>query len=274
MIRAVFIAWTALTILWAAPANGLVVQTVKLGMSSVDGEQESYSTPVEIEIDPALAAYPVLYGQLADSTPVSHSLLEVLLEEPCLHLQENCELSHADIRYSSHTRWMLVWSNDEVVSAFATFAEYAHGEFPNHRFSSVLWDVAESRELTLANLLSDARKNSRGLVALSEMIRAEILSQKAELFPGFDANYDDSFWLDDLTASLGSFPVFTLAPSTESNRAGGIIVHFAPLDVGYLREGAYHILVPQAVFADYLDPQWANLFGGEPDINADALAPQ
>ena len=56
----------------------------------------------------------------------------------------------------------------------------------------------------------------------------------------------------------------SLVGSTEDGKLGGFVLHFAPYEIGAYAEGAYHIAVPQADFHDYLKPDYAGLFAGEP----------
>lgn len=57
---------------------------------------------------------------------------------------------------------------------------------------------------------------------------------------------------------------FTLVPSTEPGRIGGLAFHFAPSDVAPHAAGPVEIVVPLPVFAAGLRPAIAARFGGEP----------
>lgn len=62
---------------------------------------------------------------------------------------------------------------------------------------------------------------------------------------------------------------FTLAPSTEAGKFGGITVLFSPYDAGPYAEGSYEITVPAAELSGKLTSAWEGRFGGEPDLPAE-----
>lgn len=66
---------------------------------------------------------------------------------------------------------------------------------------------------------------------------------------------------------------FTLAPSTEAGKFGGITVLFSPYEAGPYAEGSYEITVPAAELAGKLRPDWVARFGGAPNLPAEE-APQ
>lgn len=55
---------------------------------------------------------------------------------------------------------------------------------------------------------------------------------------------------------------FALASSSENNKFGGILVYWAPYEVGPYVEGPYEVVVQQEVFAQDLRPEFKPLFGG------------
>lgn len=62
---------------------------------------------------------------------------------------------------------------------------------------------------------------------------------------------------------------FTLAPSTEAGKFGGITVLFSPYDAGPYAEGSYEITIPAAELSGKLTPAWEGRFGGEPNLPAE-----
>jgi hypothetical protein len=50
----------------------------------------------------------------------------------------------------------------------------------------------------------------------------------------------------------------------EEGKLGGLVLHYAPYEIGSYAEGAYHITLPQSGFRDMLKPEYRPLFAGEP----------
>lgn len=227
----------------------------------------------DITLDPALSAWPQLEERLTSEAETERNAFLATADSDYRAWQ--AEDSEWDWRpYEAEIAWSVAWSNDTTVSLLGTFYEYTGGAHPNHGVSSLLWDVGTASVVSLEDLFTDASPGAPAMRALREAVLADLMAQKRErLGEMFDEAAEREFWLDGLAADSDAFATFTLAPSTEAGHAGGLIIHYGPYEVGSYAEGDYNVLVPQAVFAPWLDADRAALFAGEPDVDPVDLQP-
>lgn len=239
-------------------------------VENLSAETEAYA--YQTVFDDGLSQYPGLYEHV-------HAMSEAAMQELATSAEQdfqNWQDSGRDWEwypYSLEWTWEIVWSDETRVSVLQSWYVFTGGAHPNHGSGSVLWLVPEQREANLSELFADGSEGSPAMTALHEAIRAGISETKRERLGEYYDPEQEEMWLGELRPAAESFGAFTLAPSTQPERAGGLIFHFDPYAVGSYAEGSYRVLVPQSVFADHLAAEWQGVFAGEPDINPEDLEP-
>lgn len=239
-------------------------------VENIRGESEAATW--ETVFDDGLSQYPGLYEHVRAASDAAMREMAGTARQDFQNWQEDgsdWEWRPYDIGWT----WEIVWSDETRVSVLQSWYEYTGGAHPNHGSGSVLWLVPEQRTVALPELFQDGGAGSPAMTALLDAIRANLIEQKSQRLGEYFNGEDQEMWLGDLTASAESFGAFTLAPSTEAERSGGLIFHFDPYAVGAYAEGDYRVLVPQSVFRAYLTAEWAGVFAGEPDVSPEDLEP-
>ena len=164
--------------------------------------------------------------------------------------------------YSLSIEWTLAAKAGDLISIEGFTSAYTGGAHGNYGTDARIYDLTSGKEIFLQDMLSnpEAAMQDALPVVLSEIAR--LRSEKAgnggseETFRGEAA---DAVSADSLMESeIG------LVASTEADAFGGFVVHFAPYEIASYAEGAYKVVVPQTVFHQFLKPQYAGLFAGEP----------
>lgn len=239
-------------------------------VENISGESEAATW--ETVFDDGLSQYPGLYEHVRAASDAAMREMAGTAAQDYQNWQE--DESEWDWRpYDIGWTWEIVWSDETRVSVLQSWYEYTGGAHPNHGSGSVLWLVPEQRTVALSELFEDGSAGSPAMETILEAIRANLIEQKSQRLGEYFNAEDQDMWLGDLAASAESFGAFTLALSTEAERAGGLIFHFDPYAVGAYAEGDYRVLVPQSVFRDYLTAEWQGVFAGEPDVSPEDLEP-
>ncbi|MEN0653470.1 MULTISPECIES: DUF3298 and DUF4163 domain-containing protein [Hyphobacterium] len=247
----------------AVPAGPVEVE-------NISGQSEAATW--ETVFDDGLSQYPGLYEYVrAASEAAMREMSEAAARDHANWQEDGAQWEWRP--YDIGWTWEIVWSDETRVSVLQSWYEYTGGAHPNHGSGSVLWLVPEQRTVGLSELFEDGSEGSPAMTALLDAIRASLIEQKSQRLGEYFNADDQGMWLGDLTASAESFGAFTLALSTEPERAGGLIFHFDPYAVGAYAEGDYRVLVPQSLFRADLSADWRGVFAGEPDVSPEDLEP-
>ena len=140
-----------------------------------------------------------------------------------------------------------------------TFTGGAHG---NYMTDARIYNTETGKRMRAADLFTDPAAAS---AALFPDVFDAIASAKVERSGSPESR--DTF-LGEAKDALEGTSLLTgeisLIASTDDGKLGGIVLHFAPYEIGSYAEGAYHITLPQADFHDRLKPEFADLFAGVP----------
>jgi len=140
-----------------------------------------------------------------------------------------------------------------------TFTGGAHG---NYMTDARIYNSQTGKRMRAAALFTDPAAAS---AALSPDVFDAIASAKVERSGSPESR--DNF-LGEARDALGDLDPLSgeisLIASTDDGKLGGIVLHYAPYEIGSYAEGAYHVTLPQADFHDFLKPEFVGLFAGAP----------
>lgn len=145
-----------------------------------------------------------------------------------------------------------------------TYSTYTGGAHPNVGFDVLNWDREENRLLSFDDLFRDAEE-ARAVMA--EALKKGLLEQKRIRLKGTGISEDQMMesWVGPaFDGNPAVFKGFTIARSSEADKAGGLVYHFAPYEVGAYAEGIYEVGIPYSDFASELKPAFEDAFGGDP----------
>lgn len=167
-------------------------------------------------------------------------------------------------RYSLTINWTEYFVSARYLSLVEEVHQYTGGAHGNFGFSSLLWDLKTHREITLEDMFVDVSDNSPALRALSKHLRKALVDEKMSK-AGLDrteAETDEG--LNQLTTERSAFGEFALVPTMIEGKAAGLEFLYGPYHLGSYAEGDYRLYVPAEIFAEFLKPEFGNLFAGEP----------
>lgn len=141
------------------------------------------------------------------------------------------------------------------------------GAHPNYILTGLVYERASDAPVALEAVVTDMSGYGASLKkylieakserAYDDAARANVPAEVEEIL-GSDSEAASKFGQN-----------FTLAPSTEAGKFGGVTVLFSPYDAGPYAEGSYEITIPAAELSGKLTPAWEGRFGGEPNLPAE-----
>ncbi|MEM5515497.1 RsiV family protein [Henriciella sp. AS95] len=145
-----------------------------------------------------------------------------------------------------------------------TYTIYTGGAHSNLSFDKVNWDLKSDKPVGFDDIFDDA---DTARERMSSLLKEGLLTQKRERLGDTQSTDEDILktWVDPaLDAQSALFDHFSVIASTEPEKAGGIVYHFAPYEVGAYAEGVYVVTLPYRGFEDLLGDTYRSSFGGEP----------
>ena len=163
--------------------------------------------------------------------------------------------------WSYDLSYLETYARAPLYSLLETQDSFTGGAHGNTMLYPVNFDTRTGASFGLYELFDDISDNSPVLEAIQAHVQEDLGKQKKARM---GADYYDPSSLEDVKATEDMFRVFTLLPAADQPRASGIIIHFAPYEVGAYAEGMYSVFVPVSVFQKHLKEDFAGFFGGKP----------
>jgi len=167
--------------------------------------------------------------------------------------------------HSLDVNWIDVGPAEGRLAGYlGTYATYTGGAHPNVGFDVLNWDREAAREIAFTDLFDDA---DAARTAITSQLKGGLLEAKRERLSGMSVDDEEllSAWVNPaFEGDAAVFRGFTIARSSDETKAGGLIYHFAPYEVGAYAEGIYEVGVPYEAFSGMLKRHYRNAFGGTP----------
>ena len=214
---------------------------------------------LSLKLPPQVAAIPALHAKLFDE---GRRDLDAFGQRAKADLDRIRASGVGPARtYSRSLAYAFDAETPRLIGLTLTEFENTGGAHPNTRIGAVIWDKAAGRAIGAAELFRPGADLSAADKALCAAIRAAKRARTGEVsFAG--AEVKDCPPLKDAT--------LTLAPSTEPDRAGGLVALFSPYVLGPYVEGAYRIAVANAALQGLIAEPFEGEFAGEPAPGAGA----
>ncbi|MEQ9315496.1 MAG: DUF3298 domain-containing protein [Henriciella sp.] len=176
--------------------------------------------------------------------------------------------SENDFNFMPHNldvKWVRTGPSEGRLTGFVgTYAAYTGGAHANIGFDVLNWDVEDDRQIALEDLFDD---DEAARTSIAKALKEKLLVAKRERLQdstSSDADILETWVNPAFDGNIAVFEHFSIARSTIADKAGGLVYHFAPYEVGAYAEGVYVISVGHDHFADALNDTYKDAFGGEP----------
>lgn len=176
--------------------------------------------------------------------------------------------SEKDFDFLPHNldvKWVRSGPSEGRLTGFVgTFAAYTGGAHANVGFDVLNWDIEDDRQIALEDLFDD---DEAARASIAEVLKQKLLVAKRERLQdstSSDADILETWVNPAFDGNIAVFEHFSIAKSTIADKAGGLIYHFAPYEVGAYAEGVYVVAVGHDHFSDALNDTYKDAFGGEP----------
>lgn len=214
------------------------------------------SIEASVTIDDALKAYPGLYDNLLAE---GRRELAKWRTQADKDRREMPDIFREGRRYSFERGY----TERSIVGGYVSVlrADYVNslGAHPNHSTDTILWDVDAKKRISIRPFFKEAADNGPTMQTIAKAIRAALVVEKKRR----DTYEENDSGIGSVKPSLLKIGAIALAPSTEANKASGLIAYFSPYAVGAYAEGDYTVFVPWTALQDHLSAEGAALFGGE-----------
>jgi hypothetical protein len=161
--------------------------------------------------------------------------------------------------WETRITWTYSAKAGPLASLIGEAFEDTHGAHPNTFYDTHIADQKSGERITFDELFLPSKSPSPGFVAgVCAALKAE---KKARI--GSETIYEEPIVCEGAAANLKLEEAHVaLAPSDVPDRFGGAYVIFDAYAVGSHAEGAYEVVVQQALFANDLKPSWKKWFEG------------
>ena len=164
--------------------------------------------------------------------------------------------------YGLKIDWIVSGAAGTLASLEGFYFTYTGGAHGNYLTDGRIYDTLTGDQLRPVDLFADPG-------AAAEAMAGDVhdaIAREKTLRNGDASRYDQ--FLGEAQDAVDPSDILkgevSLIGSDEEGRLGGLVVHFGPYEIGSYAEGAFHIPVPQAAFHEFLKPEFATAFGGEP----------
>lgn len=248
----------------AAPADPTVGQpdetveiaTVERRPSLIEREAETYFASAEFPPKLQVIA-PKLDADLRMNAENSFDSVAAMSKEAAV---EDAEFFTP---YGIGFTWRLLEHVEQLVSVKGLYYENFGGAHPNSGLIGLVYNTDTEQEIDVAALFADP---SAAQVRLYPLVRDAIIAEKMDRLTAYGITKDEIIEeLDGTFSTDGSWlSTSALVPSTVDGVFGGLVVYFSPYEIGAYAEGSYEAVIPQGDFRDWLMPDYAGLFQGQP----------
>jgi hypothetical protein len=212
---------------------------------------------ININIEPALRAYPKLYQALItdskeDAQEQRKEALESWKTDPALFREQ---------RWTFDRSYRLRVAALPYVSVLIDTGTFTGGAHPNTLLGTLLWDSRVNRRVEAESLFRETQKSGPTTTALAKLVHDSIIEEKKKR--DVPADEETERWLEPIKADFSTLGAPSLAPSTVTGRASGMTFHFSPYGVGPYAEGSYTAFVPFSALEPYLTDEAKKIFAGE-----------
>lgn len=155
--------------------------------------------------------------------------------------------------------WKYTAKASGIVSLVGTAYEFTGGAHGMTFTDTYIARADTGEQLSLESMLNPGLSPSPAItIAVCEALKAEKIKRM-----GSATIYDEPIVCAGTNTNIKIEEArFALAPSSEPDRFGGLLVYYEPYAVGAYAEGSYELAIPQEVFAEDMRKEFQSMFSG------------
>jgi hypothetical protein len=164
--------------------------------------------------------------------------------------------------YDVDTNWRVTFENDAVLSLSGETNSSTGGAHPNSGFQTIVWDKKGNRATPVESLFAPGQSKAALTAIADAAIKSwtRIYVQRSGQKPGPDADVAK----DGIGPQAEKLKPYVLTYAKGQAKPNGIVLLYGAGQVWPHVLGDFRLSVPASVFADYLAPQWKDIFAGTP----------
>jgi hypothetical protein len=155
--------------------------------------------------------------------------------------------------------WKYTAKAGDVVSLVGTAYEFTGGAHGMTYTDTHIAKAATGEQITIESMLTSGALSPAIVIGVCEALKKVKLEKigSATIYdePIVCAGTQTNIKLEEAKVAL--------APSTETNKFGGMLVYYDAYAVGPYAEGSYSLALPHEIFVEDLRPEYKALFGGK-----------
>ena len=211
----------------------------------------------DVSIDEAVFSFAPALAQ--DIVKDAESRVQVMQEDAETYKQVDPDYFRP---YALKIDWRVTGASGTLAGLEGFIYTHTGGAHGNYMTDGRIYNTQTGEQIRVGDLFADKEAAARALAPEVYDLVARAKTDRSgspnsyEMFLG---ESKDAMGVSDVLAGN-----ISLIASSEAGKLGGLVLHYAPYEIGSYAEGAYHITLPQADFRDMLLPDYQPLFAGEP----------
>lgn len=160
---------------------------------------------------------------------------------------------------SLEIKWQVTFENSKVISISGMIYEYQGGAHPNNYYEAIVWDKKLQRAIPLGSLFNQNQSDLafKAIAEAAQKSWIKIYSERSHEAPTAELVEQSKQGIKPDPQSLKNY---VLTHAKGQTKANGIMLLYGAGEVWPHVLGEFCIPVPQAVFKQYLKPEWHNFF--------------
>ncbi|ESQ80599.1 RsiV family protein [Asticcacaulis sp. YBE204] len=217
-------------------------------------EQKTADAEVNLTFPEAMKTFPYVHAQ---AYTAGKENLEIFIAQSARDRAALIAEGSNPPPYLRTIKWTVSGQSDRLFSAYSELTNYTDGAHSNMIYHAELWDKKTTNPVGHQHLFVNG--SGTDLSSADTFLCHQIEAERSHRNENPTTQAEGGFTCPKLFDSH-----FVLLPSTVKGKIGGLLVLFAPYDVGPYAEGPYQIRIPQAVIRAVINPAYAADFAGDP----------
>jgi hypothetical protein len=156
-------------------------------------------------------------------------------------------------------QWRVTFENAAVISLSANIYKNFGGAHPNQEYATIVWDKAANRVVPLEGLFAKGQSGA-ALHAIADAATKSWVSIHAKRSSEAASKETRQMAAEGIQPDAAHLAHYALTYAKGENHANGIVLLYGAGEVWSHAEGDYRLSAPVSVFAQYLTPQWKQVF--------------
>lgn len=160
---------------------------------------------------------------------------------------------------SLEIKWHVTFENSNVISIMGMIYEYQGGAHPNNYYEAIVWDKKLQKAIPLGSLFNENQSDLafKAIAEAAQKSWIKIYSERSHEAPSAELKEQSKQGIKPDAQSLKNY---VLTHAKGQTKANGIMLLYGAGEIWPHVLGEFCIPIPQAVFKQYLNPEWRDFF--------------